>query len=165
MCSMTTDTVTRVQRMHALPWQTAGFRLIRSRQLCIAYSKHILSPPVTLVLPGIRRVRIGFSRHAPFLPGSIPPDPLAYHAIRLSIHSLAPFNPANTRSHPIFPRSMSFTLRYETPVLLSTMSLHSPVRRSSLRALDASSLSNLCVKSFPPAPCFFFFFSFSPLTK
>src|SRR5947207_12037910 len=160
MLSMTTDTGTRVPRMHALPWQTAGFTLIRSRQLCIAYSKHILSPPVTLVLPGIRRVRIGFSRHAPFLPGSIPPDPLAYHAIRLSIHPLAPFNPANTRSHPILPRSMSFTLRPGTPALLSTMSLHSP------------SADQVSVPSMPPPfPIFALslfrqhraFFSFFPL--
>src|SRR5216684_1811107 len=35
MLSITTETMTRVPRIHALPWQTPGFTLIRSRQFCI----------------------------------------------------------------------------------------------------------------------------------
>jgi hypothetical protein len=43
MLSITTETRTLVPRIHALPWQTAGFTLIRSRQLTMAYSKYTLS--------------------------------------------------------------------------------------------------------------------------
>jgi len=44
MLSTTTEIMTRVPRTHALPWQMAGFIVIRSRQLCIADSNHIQSP-------------------------------------------------------------------------------------------------------------------------
>src|SRR5260370_834207 len=36
--SITAETVVRVPRTHARPWQTAGFTLIRSRQFCMFLS-------------------------------------------------------------------------------------------------------------------------------